>query len=83
MPRSRHSPKRSASVSSLLRLGSLWYPPFRVSLPPQHRSSSGETGGDMSKFPTAEHLCAWAGLAPASYESAGKRRSAGTRHGST
>ena len=42
-----------------------------------------ETGGDMSKFPTAEHLCAWAGLAPASYESAGKRRSAGTRHGST
>ena len=37
----------------------------------------------MSKFPTAEHLCAWAGLAPASYESASKRRSAGTRHGST
>lgn len=41
-----------------------------------------ETGADMSKFPTPEHLCAWAGVAPASYESAGKRRPAGTRHGS-
>ncbi|WP_423783136.1 IS110 family transposase, partial [Ferrimicrobium acidiphilum] len=41
-----------------------------------------ETGGDMSRFPTAAHLCAWAGVAPASYESAGKRRPAGTRHGS-
>jgi transposase len=41
-----------------------------------------ETGGDMSRFPTAGHLCAWAGVAPASYESAGKRRPAGTRHGS-
>ena len=40
-----------------------------------------ETGADMSRFPTARHLCAWAGLAPASYESAGKRRPAGTRHG--
>jgi hypothetical protein len=36
----------------------------------------------MSRFPTAGHLCAWAGLAPASYESAGKRRPAGTRQGS-
>jgi transposase len=40
-----------------------------------------ETGGDMSRFPTAGHLCAWAGVAPASYESAGKRRPSGTRHG--
>jgi transposase len=40
-----------------------------------------ETGGDMTRFPTPGHLCAWAGLAPASYESAGKRRPAGTRHG--
>jgi len=40
-----------------------------------------ETGGDMSRFPTSGHLCAWAGVAPASYESAGKRRPAGTRHG--
>jgi transposase len=41
-----------------------------------------ETGVDMSRFPSAGHLCAWAGLAPASHESAGKRRPAGTRHGS-
>jgi transposase len=41
-----------------------------------------ETGGDMSKFPTAGHLCAWAGVAPASNESAGKHRPAGTRRGS-
>ena len=41
-----------------------------------------ETGADMSKFPTSGHLCAWAGVAPASYESAGKHRPAGTRHGS-
>jgi transposase len=40
-----------------------------------------ETGADMSRFPTAEHLCAWAGVAPASYESAGKKRPAGTRKG--
>ena len=40
-----------------------------------------ETGGDMSRFPTAGHLAAWAGLAPASHESAGKRRPAGTRQG--
>jgi len=41
-----------------------------------------ETGGDMSKFPTPGHLCAWAGVAPASNESAGKRKPAGTRRGS-
>ena len=41
-----------------------------------------ETGAEMSRFPTAGHLCAWAGLAPASHESAGKHRPAGTRHGS-
>jgi transposase len=40
-----------------------------------------ETGGDMSRFPSARHLAAWAGVAPASHESAGKRRAAGTRHG--
>jgi transposase len=41
-----------------------------------------ETGADMSRFPTPGQLCAWAGVAPASYESAGKRRPVGTRHGS-
>jgi transposase len=41
-----------------------------------------ETGADMSRFPTPGQLCAWAGVAPASYESAGRHRPAGTRHGS-
>jgi transposase len=39
-----------------------------------------ETGGDMSRFPTAAHLTAWAGLAPAMHESAGKQSPAGKRH---
>jgi transposase len=42
-----------------------------------------EMGVDMTRFPTAGHLCAWAGVAPASNESAGKHRPAGTRYGST
>lgn len=40
-----------------------------------------ETGADMSRFPSAAQLCAWAGVAPANHESAGKRRPAGTRQG--
>jgi len=40
-----------------------------------------EIGVDMTRFPTAGHLCAWAGVAPVSHESAGRSRPAGTRHG--
>jgi transposase len=40
-----------------------------------------ETGGDMSRFPSAAHLAAWAGLAPANDESAGKHRPVGSRKG--
>jgi transposase len=33
-----------------------------------------EIGQDMSAFPTAQHLCAWAGLAPGNHQSAGKKK---------
>jgi transposase len=38
-----------------------------------------ETTGDMTRFPTAGHLCSWAGICPGQNESAGKRRSGRTR----
>jgi hypothetical protein len=40
-----------------------------------------ELGVDMSAFPAAKNLSAWAGLAPGSEESAGKAKAAPTREG--
>src|SRR5690348_17017001 len=40
-----------------------------------------EVGDDMSRFPTAGHLIAWAGLCPGQNESAGKRKSSRLRRG--
>ncbi|MGH3613413.1 MAG: transposase, partial [Pseudonocardia sp.] len=39
-------------------------------------------GLDMSRFPTAAHLCSWARFAPGVKESAGKKKGSGsTGHG--
>ena len=40
-----------------------------------------ELGSDMSRFPSAAHAAAWAGLAPGNYESGGKRYSGRIRPG--
>lgn len=40
-----------------------------------------EIGRDMSRFPTAGHLLAWAGMCPGQNESAGKRKSSRLRKG--
>lgn len=40
-----------------------------------------ELGLDMSRFPSAKHLCKWAALCPGNNESAGKKMSSRTGHG--
>lgn len=40
-----------------------------------------EIGADMSRFPSARHLCAWGGVAPANNQSGGRRKPGGRRMG--
>lgn len=40
-----------------------------------------ETGGDMTRFETADRLCSWTAICPGQHDSAGKRRSGKTRKG--
>lgn len=40
-----------------------------------------EIGCKLETFPTAQHLCSWAGLAPGSHQSAGKKKKQRVTHG--
>lgn len=56
-----------------------------MTIPGVHRRNATtllvETGGDMSRFPSAAHLCSWGAMCPGQNESAGKRRTGKTRDG--
>jgi transposase len=45
------------------------------------KGSASKMGVDLSHWPTAQKLAAWAGVCPGNYESAGKARSGRTRKG--
>jgi hypothetical protein len=55
--------------------------PYLESVQKNAQAIIAEIGIDMSRFPTASHLCAWAGVVPGNNESAGKRRNAKSRKG--
>ena len=85
-PRSIFSTRRSSASppSSIERLAP--FAPMLAHLdtiPGVNRTTAvsilAETGGDMTRFPTAAHLCSWGGMCPGHDESAGKRRSGKTR----
>jgi transposase len=40
-----------------------------------------ETGGDMTRFPSAAHLCSWGAICPSQHASGGKRRTGKLRDG--
>ena len=40
-----------------------------------------EIGRDMSAFPTSQHICSWAGLAPGNHQNAGKKKKQRTTPG--